>query len=108
VNLNYILQSLQGEGIEPTTTRVEIIEKNPGSIWGQLIRPVVKKSPLVSGAAVFKGIRLGGWLDQRAARGLLWVQGKVQGGIVNIPQPGSPGQLMSMELFREKTRINRC
>jgi spore germination protein KC len=105
VNLNQFLQMLEGEGIEPTATRVEIIPKNPGDIRGQTIRMEVKKSPLVNGAAVFKGGRLVGWLDQSTTRGLLWVKGQVKGGIVNIPQPGTPNKLMSMELLQEKTRI---
>jgi spore germination protein KC len=44
----------------------------------------VESDMAIKGTAVFKGGNLAGWLDERETRGLLWVQGEVDTGIVVV------------------------
>ncbi len=58
----------------------------------------------ISGMAVIKGGRLAGWLDETETRGLLWVQGRIRGGIIPVKAGGS-GAEASMEVKKAKAKI---
>ncbi len=59
----------------------------------------------LAGTAVFKGDRLAGWLNKPESRGLLWVLGKVQSGIIVVKCPGDENSLASLELIELISRI---
>ncbi|MFZ5627267.1 MAG: Ger(x)C family spore germination protein [Bacillota bacterium] len=61
-----------------------------------------EKIPYMAGTAFFRGTRLAGWLDAKETRGVLWVKGKVESGIIVVPQPG--GGKISFEIIRLEKR----
>ncbi|HBC91766.1 MAG TPA: Ger(x)C family spore germination protein, partial [Pelotomaculum sp.] len=63
----------------------------------------------IGGTAVFKGNKMVGWLDERESRGLLWVKGKVKGGVITVPclsgKGSVEGQRFSLEIIRNNSKI---
>lgn len=59
----------------------------------------------LKGTAIFKNYKLVGWLDDMESRGLLWVQGNVVSGAINIPVPEEPEQLVAIEIIRANSKI---
>lgn len=59
----------------------------------------------LSGAAVFKGDKLTGWLNNPETRGLLWVLGKVQSTISVVRCPGDESSLASLELLELVSKV---
>ena len=59
-----------------------------------------QKTAKINGTAVFKGDRMVGELDKIEGRGLLWVLGKVEGGIIETTS--SQGNWVSLEIVRAK------
>jgi spore germination protein KC len=59
----------------------------------------------LAGTAVFKGDRLAGWLNKPESRGLLWVMGKAQSGIIVVKCPGDESNLASLELIELVSKI---
>ncbi|MGI6037113.1 MAG: Ger(x)C family spore germination protein [Limnochordia bacterium] len=100
--LHDFLIRLHTEGIEPVATRIEMIPKKavPLDLTGEVLRLEVTHSPRITGAAVFKGDRLVGWLDQKETRGLNWVTGDVEGGIIVVEHPSLPNDKISLEVLR--------
>lgn len=60
---------------------------------------------LLKGAGVFRKDRLIGWLNPLETRGYLWIKGKVKSGIITIPCPEHPDQLISLEIIKSKTKV---
>lgn len=56
---------------------------------------------LLTGTALFRDDRLIGFLDERLSRGLLWLQGEVQQGVVSVPVKGSQG-FVSLEWIHSR------
>ncbi|MEW6173635.1 MAG: Ger(x)C family spore germination protein [Bacillota bacterium] len=84
------------------------LEKNPT----QTLRPH-EPAPLapepylqikIAGTALFRKDKLVGFLNEHETRGLLWTQGKVQGGHLDIPCPSGKGKV-SLEILRSKARM---
>ncbi|MDO9534956.1 MAG: Ger(x)C family spore germination protein [Bacillota bacterium] len=63
------------------------------------------KKPVVTGTAVFKDYKLTGWLDETETRGLLWIKGEVEGGVIVIPSPGNQSRLMALEITYARSKI---
>lgn len=63
-----------------------------------------KKTAKINGTAVFKGDRMVGALDKTEGRGLLWVLGKVEGGIIETTS--SQGNPVSLEIVRAKGKFS--
>ncbi len=105
--LNSFLQWLETEGMEPIAVRLELIPKKPDAPInvGELLREQVRASSKHGGAAVFKGDKLVGWLDETEMRGVNWVTGKVKSGILVIDQPNEKGKLVSLEILRAKSKF---
>lgn len=57
------------------------------------------KKPVLAGTAVFRGYRLTGWLDQIETRGMLWVKGEVQSGIIVVPSPKDGDKPIALEII---------
>ncbi len=58
-----------------------------------------------SGAAVFKGDRLVGWLDRKEARGLNWVKGNIESGIIVIKSPEDQGKNTGIEIISADSKV---
>lgn len=82
-------------GIELTGT-----EKKPAE---EAVAP--GKKPELGGTAVFRGYKLTGWFDEIQTRGMLWIKGKVAGGIIVVPAPGNETKLMALEIIRADSEI---
>lgn len=63
-----------------------------------------KKELLLDGTGVIKNDRLVGYLDPKETRGLLWVLGKVQGGLITVDVPGGQGKA-TFEIFTTSTSL---
>jgi len=77
---------------QPVTTRLTIYEDRQG-----------KKGVRASGAAVFREFRMIGSLDEEETRGLLWVTGRVEGGIVSAPVEDE--RRVAMEVLKADSKI---
>lgn len=106
VTVHEFLIALESEGVEPTMSRVEIIEKRAGDIVGDTERTEVSRSPRLTGAAAFKGDRFVGWLDRTDTRGLLWIKGETKSGIIVIMHPEDEREFIGLELLRAGSRIS--
>ncbi|KJR44526.1 Spore germination protein GerKC [Desulfosporosinus sp. I2] len=60
---------------------------------------------ILKGAGVFRKDRLIGWLNPFETRGYLWIKGKVKSGVITIPCPEHPDQLISLEIIKSKTKV---
>ncbi|MHB1041373.1 MAG: Ger(x)C family spore germination protein [Eubacteriales bacterium] len=60
---------------------------------------------VLNGTAVFRQDKMAGWLNDRESRGLLWVRGKVAGGIIDVPAPEGAGKAVTLEILRSKTKL---
>jgi len=63
------------------------------------------KRPVLAGTAVFRGYRLTGRLDQVETRGMLWVKGEVQSGIIVVPSPKDGDKPIALEIIRAGSEI---
>ena len=59
----------------------------------------------INGAAMFKNDKLVGWLDEKEARGLNWVLGKVKSGVIVVKSPYNEKDLVSLEIIRASSKI---
>ncbi|MFZ5631566.1 MAG: Ger(x)C family spore germination protein [Bacillota bacterium] len=59
----------------------------------------------INGTAVFRRDKLAGWLNSKESRGLLWVRGKVTGGVIDIPDPDRAGRRISLEILHSKAKL---
>lgn len=62
------------------------------------------RMPVFSGAGVFRGDRLLGFLGPGETRGVLWLQGGVRGGEISLPADGQ-GDWASLAIERETTDV---
>ena len=62
----------------------------------------------LGGTAVFSGSKLAGLLDERESRGLLWVRGKIKGGVITVPcgkGGGGEDTRLALEILRSSSKI---
>lgn len=79
------VRMLSATGIQPTLGAV-VAERPPTSA------PEGQKSELhLNSTALFRGQRLAGFLDEHLSRGLQWLRGEVQRGVVTLELPGIEG-----------------
>ena len=106
INIHQFLLAVAGEGIEPVAIRVECIDRLPDvDIRGQMERSTISLSPRITGAAVFRGYKLVGWLDKPETRGYNWVAGKAKSGIIVIDRPEDETKYVGIELMRASSKI---
>jgi spore germination protein KC len=98
-----LLQAMEAEGVEPVLTRGEITQRRgEDSVEGELTREDIGKSVRITGAAVFKGDRLKGFLNKPETRGLNWIKGDTKSGIIVIEHPQRKGKYVALEMLRAK------
>jgi spore germination protein KC len=59
----------------------------------------------ITGTGVFKDEYLVGWLDTHETRGVLWLRGEINKGVITMPSPGQPDKQISINIVRAKTRV---
>lgn len=59
----------------------------------------------LEGSAVFVHDQLAGFLDRIESRGMLWVQNKVESGIVIVPCPGDVDERVGLEIVEARSQI---
>jgi spore germination protein KC len=114
VVLGQLLAALSAEGREPLVSTIELSPTREASTTGGFgdQRGAVaegraaeeKREFAFRGAAVFRDDRLIGFLGPTEARGALWLQGKVEGGILSVPK-GSPKPWASLRVDRARSKI---
>ncbi len=114
VVLGDFLTALNSLGREPVASSVEVYpmrEAVSGGGSGGQGGAVAEgrgaeesKELAFKGAAVFRDDRLLDFLGPRETRGVLWVQGKVKGGIINVPAPAR-GSWASLVVSGATTRV---
>ncbi len=52
----------------------------------------------LKGVAIFNGTRLVGFVDEDAARGLLWIRGELRNSVITLSCPGHPARNMAVEI----------
>lgn len=115
--LGEFLEFLETEGSDAYATGIQV-EPNETEVRDKVARDsaegirramAIGAELKVGGTAVFKGNKMAGWLDERESRGLLWVKGKVKGGVITVPcgSVNGSGQDLhfSMEILRNGAKI---
>lgn len=99
-------------GIQVETNEVDVRDKIAGG-WSSKegspkpIGALIK----IGGTAVFQGNKMAGWLDERESRGLLWIKGRVKGGVITVPcgsgngSGSGEGPRLSLEIIRNGSKI---
>lgn len=103
--LNDVFIAMETPGAEPVITPAQLVEKAPDQPPGQVERTEITVSPMIGGAAVFRGDRLAGFLEPLEARGLLWATGRVQSTAVVVENPGAPGKYATVDVLHAKGSI---
>lgn len=101
-------ESLITEGIEPVAPQLTL--KPPGmknKAESETENSSTEKIPALHGAAVFKQDKLIGWMNNKETRGLLWLQNRIDTGIitVNIPKEQGGGKI-STKIVNATTNID--
>ncbi|MEW6448561.1 MAG: Ger(x)C family spore germination protein [Bacillota bacterium] len=108
VNLGKFLSMLDSEGQDAHCATVYAV-KNPTQRLGPYrpgtegLQPAMTLK--VSGTALFRGDKLVGFLGKHETRGLLWTQGEVQGGQIDVPCPTDKRRKVSLSIIRSGARI---
>lgn len=92
VELWYFLNDLSAEGISAILPTATMIEKKD------------EKIPEIYGTAVFKRDKMVGWLDGIETRSLLWIRGKLKGGLVATMDVANTGEHVALEVLKSKTK----
>ncbi|NLB18908.1 MAG: Ger(x)C family spore germination protein, partial [Syntrophomonadaceae bacterium] len=99
-------RGIETEGIEPVIPMVEIVNRSTEEAEpGQLREEVVMDSVRINGMAAFKDDKLVGWLVDRESRGVLWVLGQAQRGILVIRDPRDDNNLISIRMGESYSKI---
>lgn len=113
VDLKFFNERLNSKTAAAVAPRLELIRAGENTDAGDYpgtsgpagaAEPKLQRLHL-TGTAVFKGDRLAGWLNKPESRGLLWVLGKIQSGMVVVKCPGDEDNLASLELKDVRSKI---
>ena len=97
--------ALASRGTNPAAPRVEL--EAAGEPQGPgMEEHTAHKELAITGTGVFKDDRLVGWLDNSETRGLLWLRGEIEKGVITIPSPGQPDKFISLNIIRSNTRVD--
>ncbi len=104
-NINDFLIMLEEEGVEPVAGGWEVIPKRPVPLEGELKREEIIQSPIIYGAAAFKGSRLQGWLGPEETRGLQWIRGDIRNTSLIVENPANTTGLIGVEVIRARSAV---
>jgi spore germination protein KC len=99
-SMRVLFHHLAMPGLELILPRAVVLEKENNPPKSSKINPV-----LISGAAVFRGERLVGFLDNKETTGYLWVTGNARRAPLVLKCPGSEDELLTVEVFESKTEL---
>jgi len=105
VELGQFLAAIESKTTAPVIAGVEVIQTGESQGATETGAAVPSKEVKVSGTAVFQKYRLIGWLDETETRGMLWIAGKVQCGVIVIPTPGQPDSPVAVSVTRASSEI---
>jgi spore germination protein KC len=96
-----LFQRLSKPGWELILPRVEVLEAGEGEgASTSRINPA-----RVSGAAVFQGDRLAGFLDDRETSGYLWITDNIKDAALILKCPENEGKLLSVSVTESSARL---
>ena len=97
-------QDLASRGTNPVLTRVEL--KRQGVAQGPGLEKVHHHQEIViTGAAIFKGDKLIGWLDSRETQGLRCIKGEMHEMGITVPSSIYPDKNISLKVTAGNTKI---
>jgi spore germination protein KC len=115
VVLGDVLTNLTRTGMQPVITSLELVpmrEATTGGPYGEHGTATSEGSAseenqviACKGAGVFREDKLLDFLTPTETRGLLWLQGKVQGGRMVVPAPDGGNEGATLAVERESTKI---
>lgn len=97
VKINDFVKKLSSKNTSPVASRIETLGADQGK--------KEEKQVGITGTAVFKKDKLVGWLNKPESRGLLWITGKVKGGIIVVKSPGDESGEISLEILLARSKI---
>jgi len=86
------LKRLLKDGEEPMAAQISNVPLETVSGIKTEESGTSKKTPAINGAAVFRGNRLVGWLNDKEARGVLWLRNELKSGILAVMVPTEEGK----------------
>ncbi len=99
-----LFQFLSCPGQELILPRVQVLEAGEGK--GEGTSPNSNINPVrISGAAVFRGDRLAGFLEDRETSGYQWITNNIRGAALNLKCPGDEENLLSVSITETSTRL---
>jgi spore germination protein KC len=99
-----LFQRLSHPGWELILPRVEVLEAGEGKGEGTLSRSNISPAR-ISGAAVFRGDRLAGFMDDRETSGYMWITNNVNDSTLTLKCPGNEEKLLSISVSESSTRL---
>ncbi|KJS64715.1 MAG: hypothetical protein JL50_18965 [Peptococcaceae bacterium BICA1-7] len=108
--LGDFLEMMESEGSQPYTAVLErkINKAAPEEHKNRLAEGHIAEphqNVQIDGTAIFRRDKMVGWLNSRESRGLLWIRGKVRGGVIDVPNPDQKGQIIVLEIIKSKTKL---
>ncbi|MGE4274369.1 MAG: Ger(x)C family spore germination protein [Desulfitobacterium sp.] len=92
-----VMKCLASETTDPFVSGLELVEL-PDS-------KEKKKIAKLSETAVFKGDKLVGWFNAKETRGLLWIIGEVESGIIVMNSPDDESKKVSLEIIKATSKL---
>lgn len=92
---------LQARGADPTLGVIEVSQPKKGNPEGQ------KNTYRLAGTALFHEDKLAGFMDEELTRGLLWLRGEAQQGVVTVKVPEESGYVSIEWVSSEVKRTAR-
>lgn len=102
--LEFIKKTLT-DRVEPIAGVMQFTEEPSFPIEQKEGTSATIKGIKLAGAAVFKGDKLLGFLDNYQTKGLNWLIDKIDSSVYNVPSPGRSGDLIAVEVFNARTAI---
>lgn len=97
IDIHNFVEKLSTDGVEPVAGGIELVNRiqPEGGVTG-----MVKNEVSLTGTAVFKKDKLVGWLNRPEGRGLLWVLGQVNRGMIVVESPRDVKKQVALEIAR--------
>jgi spore germination protein KC len=111
-DLSQFLDALSSDTKDPMTAHISLASEHGVEIAGQGSSLNKQKdnesgptSYSIRGSGVFKEGRLRGWLDDEETRGVLWVRGEVEKGVLILRCPGDEKGTISIRTGTNKSQL---
>ena len=106
VRVREFWERLLSDGEEPVAAQVSDLLIEKGSQNEKKESGTSKRIPSTIGAAVFRGDRLVGWLNDEETRGILWIRSEFESGViaVSIPKEKGGGRIAA-QIWKVSTKI---